>query len=259
MPYDGPGKRVEVVFPGMGAENKTAIDTGSFAYVDNKVLLLTKTAQLSRFVEPTSLAATQIQPGELCVGFLGGVHEVLVQGALANLHKGDKLWIDTTTQALLTSGGGGTGGAPANEKQSLKVEGTAGNFKLAWTDPQGNAAETGNIKFNATAAEVQAALEALSNINPGDVTVTGGTGDELGTKPYVVLFGGRFADTDVNAITATDTLTGGAEKVTVTTSTAGAGSSDVAVPVGVVDEIDTSREPPRARVDTNAWQAFITS
>jgi hypothetical protein len=256
MPYDAPGKRIEVVWPG-GANGTTPIHTNRFAVVDNKVLLLTKTGQIDRFVRPDSAPAVEIQPNETCVGFQGGVHELLLDGTLGlgNLSKGDKLWIDAATNAILTSGGGGTGGAPANEKQSLKVEGTGGTFKLTW-----EGAQTTAIKFNASAAEVQAALEALATINVGDVTVTGGPGNELGTTPYVVLFGGRFADTDVPAITADSTaLTGGNHVVTITTTTAGAGSSDTALPLGVVDEIDATRTPHVARVNTDAWHAFITS
>lgn len=259
MPYDGPGRRIEVVFPGMGANHEEGIPTNTFAYVDNKVLLLTKVSQLGAFVDPTTDEVFTIQPGETCTGFQGGIHEVALVGALAAAAKGDKLWIDTATQAIITSAGGGTGGSPANEKQSVKVQGTAGNFKLAWKSPDNVEAETANIKFNATAAEVQLALEALANIDPGDVAVTGGPGNEAGSTPYVVTFGGRYADTDVNAITATDTLTGGEEKVTVTTTTAGAPSSDTVVPVGVIDVIDATRTPHIGRVDCNAWQAFIQS
>lgn len=255
MPYNAPGQRVDLVWDG-GADGKTSIKTNRFAVVDNKVVLVTKTSQIDRFVRPDSEEAISIAAGENCVGFHGGVHELLADSGagLGGLSKGDKLWIDANTDAILTSAGGGTGGAPANEKQSIKVQGTGGSFKLAF-----EGAETANIKFNASAAEVQAALEALATINVGDVTVTGGPGNEAGSTPYVALFGGRFADTDVAAITATDTLTGGEEKVTVTTTTAGAGSSDTALPLGVVDEIDATRNPHVARVNTDAWHAFITS
>lgn len=258
MPYDAPGKRKEVIYDG-GANGETPLHTNRFAVVDNKVLLLTKTEQIGRYIDPTTDAAIFIQPNELCVGFQGGVHELALDGALTHVSRGDKLWIDSETNEVLTSGGGGAGGTPKNEKQSVKVEGTGGSFKLGWVDPDGNADETADIKFNASAAEVQAALEATDNINPGDVTVTGGPGNEAGSTPYVVVFGGRFADTDVAQLTATDTLTGGEEKVTVTTTEAGAGSSDVAFPLGVVDEIDASRTPHVARVDTSALHAFITS
>ena len=73
---------------------------------------------------------------------------------------------------------------------------------------------TASIDDQATAAEVQAALEALSNIAPGDVTVTGSAGG-----PYTVTFGGTLADTNVAAMTSTPT--GGTGTVTIATATAG--------------------------------------
>lgn len=78
---------------------------------------------------------------------------------------------------------------------------------------------TGSIAAAATAATVQAALEALSNIAPGDVAVTGNAGG-----PYTVTFGGAYVDTDVAALTATPT--GGTGTVTIATTTAG--GADVA-------------------------------
>lgn len=73
---------------------------------------------------------------------------------------------------------------------------------------------TASISPTATAAEVQAALEALSNIAPGDVTVTGSAGG-----PYTVTFGGTLADTNVAQMTSTPT--GGTGTVTIATTTAG--------------------------------------
>jgi hypothetical protein len=75
---------------------------------------------------------------------------------------------------------------------------------------------TASIDDDATAAEVQAALVALSNIAPGDVTVTGGP---LGTGPMTVTFGGTLANTNVAQMTAAPT--GGTGTVTIATGTAG--------------------------------------
>lgn len=75
---------------------------------------------------------------------------------------------------------------------------------------------TASIDDDATAAEVQAALEALSNLAPGDVVVTGGP---LGTGPFSVTFGGTLANTNVAQMTATPT--GGTGTVTIATGTAG--------------------------------------
>lgn len=78
-----------------------------------------------------------------------------------------------------------------------------GNFKLTY-DGQ----ETADIAHNANAATVLAALEALSNIAVGDISVTGGPGP--GT-PYVVTFldTGTFLNADVELMTASHTFTGG--------------------------------------------------
>ncbi len=75
---------------------------------------------------------------------------------------------------------------------------------------------TASIDDDATASQVQAALEALSNIAPGDVTVTGGP---LASGPFTVTFGGAYANTNVSAMTTTPT--GGTGVVTVATTTAG--------------------------------------
>lgn len=262
--YDAPGHRIDVNYDG-GADGKTAIRTNTFAVVDNKVLLLTKTTQPDRFTRPDSEEINHIEPNELCVGTLGGIHEVELTGALSGVSKGDKLWIDSENNAILTSGSGGTGGSPANEKQSVKIQATGGTMK--WTVPAIDidnstltTEQTAAISGTATAAQVLAAIEALPGVNAGDYKITGGPGDEAGTTPYVVEFIGRLADQDVAAITVDATaLTGGEHKATITTTTAGAGSSDVALPLGVVDEIDATRNPHVARVNTNALAAFITS
>ncbi len=73
---------------------------------------------------------------------------------------------------------------------------------------------TAAIAAAATAAQVQAALEALSNIAVGDVSVTGAV-----NGPYTVAFIGGLANTDVAQMTATST--GGTGTVTVATTVAG--------------------------------------
>jgi hypothetical protein len=111
--------------------------------------------------------------------------------------------------------------APSNEVQTLTVTGgpTGGTFTIAWAGQT-----TGPIAYNATAATVQTALEALSNIAPGDVTVTGNAGG-----PWTLHWAGAQLGNDVAAPTTTSSLTGGSSPtVTVATTTAGgaAGASD---------------------------------
>ena len=104
-----------------------------------------------------------------------------------------------------------------NEVQNVAITGTptGGTFTLTYSGQT-----TGAIAYNATAATVQAALVALSNIGPGDVAVTGGP---LPGTAVDVEFTGALGGTNVAGMTHTDSLTGGtAPAVAVTTTTAGA-------------------------------------
>lgn len=112
--------------------------------------------------------------------------------------------------------GGDTIDRPAvAEVQTVTITGTptGGTFTLTY-----NGQTTAGIAYNAASAAVQAALEALSNIAPGDVTVGGGPGP--GT-PYTVTFTGAAGN--VTQLTASGAaLTGGASPaVAVTTTTPG--------------------------------------
>jgi hypothetical protein len=69
--------------------------------------------------------------------------------------------------------------------QEIIVRATEGEFLLEVAPEQ-----TAILPYNATPAEVQAALEAISTVGPGNVSVTGGPGDETGSKPYRVTFTG---------------------------------------------------------------------
>lgn len=104
--------------------------------------------------------------------------------------------------------------AVTNEVQTATITGspTGGTFTLTFSGQT-----TAAIAYNATAAQVQTALEALSNVNPGDVTVTGNAGG-----PYTITFGGQYLGDNVPSITATASLTGGTTPgVTMATTTAG--------------------------------------
>jgi len=118
------------------------------------------------------------------------------------------------TLALLANGLYGPYGGNVSEVQLATITGipTGGTFTLT-LDGETTAA----IAFNATAATVQTALENLSNVTPGDVTVTGSAGG-----PYTITFGGARAGQNVPALTATGSLTGGtAPAVAITTPTPG--------------------------------------
>ncbi|MGW1468561.1 hypothetical protein ACWCPT_29970 [Streptomyces sp. NPDC002308] len=104
--------------------------------------------------------------------------------------------------------------AVTNEVQTATITGapTGGTFTLTY-----NGQTTAAIAYNATAATVQAALIALSNLAPGDVVVTGNA-----SGPYTLTFGGTLLGDNVVSLTATASLTGGTTPgVTMATTTAG--------------------------------------
>lgn len=105
---------------------------------------------------------------------------------------------------------------PVDEVQKITIKAKKGNWKAGF-----DGSSTGNLAFNISAAELQAALEGLPGIDPGDIVVTGGPGDETGTKPYVITFEnpgnmGQITATDVSLEEGGDA----AEAVTVTAGVA---------------------------------------
>lgn len=105
-----------------------------------------------------------------------------------------------------------------NEVQKVVVDATAGNFTLTF-DGQ----TTANILYNASANDVLSALEALSNIAPGDVVVTSPV-----ASSWLIEFAGTYAGVNVSILTGTDVdLTGGADTITITTLNAGATTGQI--------------------------------
>jgi hypothetical protein len=81
-----------------------------------------------------------------------------------------------------------------NEQQRIAVTGATGeSFSLVLV--HGIRGETGSIPFDASAAQVQAALEGLPSLVPGDVAVTG-----PGGGPWLVEFMGTLSDTNVSPL-----------------------------------------------------------
>lgn len=107
--------------------------------------------------------------------------------------------------------------AGTDEVQTVTITGTptGGTYTLTFSGQT-----TAGIAYNAAAAAVQSALEALSNISSGDVVCAGGP--HPGT-PVTVTFGGSYDGADVPQMTASAAgLTGGTSPaVTVTTTTPG--------------------------------------
>jgi len=91
------------------------------------------------------------------------------------------------------------------------------------TASQASARVRAGLPFDASAAEVQRALEALPMIGKGDVKASGGPGDATGASPYEIEFTG-FPNQDVPELEADASgLTGGAASATVATTNQGGG------------------------------------
>ncbi len=129
-----------------------------------------------------------------------------IVGTPGTIKSGTHIGIVTAT------GRGGRYAASTNEVQTLNLgAATAGTVTITF-----DGETTAAINFNATAAAVQTAMEGLSNVNAGDVTVTGGP--LPGT--ITLTFAGQYRGVNVPQITVTPTgLTGGT--VTVATTTQG--------------------------------------
>jgi hypothetical protein len=125
-----------------------------------------------------------------------------------------------------------------NEVQTITTTGTptGGTFKLTFYGEQ-----TGTIVWNASAAVIVAALEALPNIGTGNVTATGGP---LPTG-VAVTFKGPWASQDVPLMTADYTLlTGGTTPtVAIAATTPGAALSEI----------------PLKPVSGNHWNLYLDS
>lgn len=101
--------------------------------------------------------------------------------------------------------------AGTDEVQTISSTATGGTFTLTFEGQT-----TGAIAFNATAATIKTALEALSNVEVDDVSLTGGP---LNTTAVVVTFKANLGRSDRTQMTVDNTsMTGGTASVATTTA-----------------------------------------
>lgn len=149
--------------------------------------------------------------------------------------KGGEVWIGTVTsgggggaQFSVTKNGGASGVGPfdnrlqniGNEIQKILVAGgaTGGSYTLTYSGQT-----TAAISYPHTNSDIQAKLEALSNIGSGNVEVY-----DIGLAGKYVEFKGTLALTDVAQMTATSSLTGGTPTITISTPRSGASAGRAA-------------------------------
>jgi hypothetical protein len=115
------------------------------------------------------------------------------------------LWLSTKIAEAL-----GVSEARANEIETIRVNATGGTFTISY-----GSEKTAGVAYNATAAQVQSALEAMPPLK-GNITVTGGPGGSGGGTPYTLTFVGGLAEKAVTPVTTDrSALTGGAKLASV--------------------------------------------
>jgi len=97
-------------------------------------------------------------------------------------------------------------GTGTNQELALGANQTTGTFTLSFKNQT-----TGEIPGDAVPAEIQAALEGLSSVGAGNVTVDTGHGGEA---TYLITFGGVFTGTEPPLITP-EGSTGGKAQISV--------------------------------------------
>jgi hypothetical protein len=121
---------------------------------------------------------------------------------------------------LLSKAGTPTDGV--DEVETLTVDATAGTYTLTF-----GGQTTSAIAFDATAAQVKAALIALSTIGAGNINVTGNVGG-----PYTITFTGSLSGLPQTDITADSTnLTGNTHTALIAQATGGVRGDYRGVPV----------------------------
>lgn len=124
--------------------------------------------------------------------------------------------------------------ASTKEVQTATASGTVsgGTYTLTF-----NGQTTTALAYNASAATVQAALEALSTVGTGNVAVTGGP---FPGSPLTITFQGTLSGNQAQVTANTGSLTGSTPGITMATTTQGTagaadGRGDTANLVGLCD------------------------
>lgn len=141
-----------------------------------------------------------------------------VHGILQGFHLGATVDAETDGQPSLGADGDDFAG---NEIQTVTIGAstTGGTFTLTF-----GGQTTAPINFNANAATVRGALEALINVGAGQVLVTGGPGP---ANPWVVTFRGTLANQNVVQLTGNGSqLTPPGPVIVVTSQTGGIDDED---------------------------------
>lgn len=201
---------------GAGVVTGGATGTGTLANSSTAVSAVATTSKA--FAVGQSITGAGIQPGTTIAAVAAGT---------ITLSKPTTASAAGTGVALTAPVGAGN--VSQNERQTvtLPVNVTGGTFTLTYSMPipSSTTGTTAPIPAGASAAGIQSALEALANIDVGDVAVSGAAGG-----PWTIDFQGRFADTDVNSLNGSGTgltVSSGAKTLRFATPVVGGGGAEV--------------------------------
>ena len=131
---------------------------------------------------------------------------------------------------------------PQNEIQEVSVDATGGSFSIRFFFGNFNNEVTASQAFDASAAALQSALEALGSLDPGDVSVSGPAGG-----PWSIEFTGKQADADIAEVEVVNSTLSGPGTSTVATVQDGANFE-----VCVVADGDACRNAPAGQMTPQA-------
>jgi hypothetical protein len=253
MSFDKPGHRVTVTATRQHISGTPCVEGNLVGWAE-------KTAQLDRFVRPDSADVTKIVSGEEFVIVIGGEHECPLTGGLSAGALGDKLYITDSAGDPVSRDSGA--GADEDVAAHLDTGVIANNNALTWT------AEEPGVEGNSLSVTI---------VDPGGATASLSVDVDNGTDIIVSLARASSAITttanDVKAAVEEHDVAGslvdvvdrstsngtGVMAAVAKTNLAGGideGETGGDYPLGVIRQIDETRTPAVARVNTNAWQAF---
>jgi hypothetical protein len=165
------------------------------------------------------LASNRREASKLPAGVIGLTGSLRMEASEAQALTEYLNWeADTYRLFRLEIGNNDVIDAGTNEVQSITVDAAGGTFTVTST-AGGSSETTAAIPWNATPAQILAALLALPSYVYGDLATGGGPG---ATAPLTVTHQGRYSGMNVPQFTTTATgLTGGASTAVVATTTPG--------------------------------------
>lgn len=179
-------------------------------------------------------ALSNLSSGSVAVtGSAGGPYTITFGGDLSYTNVSQLVIDDTGLKVIVAETTPGV--TTTNEIQTISLTGNphGGTATLTYSGQT-----TSALAYNAAAATIQTALEALSNLAPGDVVCDGGPWPAAVT----LTFGGTLAATDVAALTGTPSLHNGSvaetsvNPIIYPVTTANSGPNDISVAANWSDE-----------------------